>query len=248
MDRQQFITRRDIDRSRTLRNIPDLILFLQTLNKGDSKDKILDVGCGYGGLTMLVANYLNIKSIYGVDIDKAVLPAARKKGVKAKSCDVGKDRLPYPNDYFDLVICFGMLDYLPSFDNAISEMHRVLKPGGEIIISLPNLASWNNRISLLLGYQPRDIEVSKKFIVGTHPYYQLTRAGKRPIGHIHTVTIGAFSQLAENFGFETVSIKGFSPEPPKGGIIVRWLDSILKNRTELARRFIWLGKKLKKLK
>ena len=48
--------------------------------------------------------------------------------------------LPFPNNSFDLVICSEVLEHLHEYNDAIKEIHRVLKPGGKFYASVP--ASW----------------------------------------------------------------------------------------------------------
>jgi SAM-dependent methyltransferase len=242
MDVERFVTPRDVVRSRTLLALPELHLALRSLD-ARRRERMLDVGCGYGGLTMAVASSMAISDVHGVDIDDDVLAEAGGKGVAARRCEIGRDPLPYPDEHFDVVTCFGMLDYLPWFDGAMHEMRRVLRTGGEVVVSLPNLGSWHNRLALLFGYQPRDVEVSHTALVGVHPYYLRTSDDRRPSGHIHTVTARAFRELAERLGFETVSICGATPGAPHGALAVRAIDRAFGRRPSLARRFIYLGRK-----
>ena len=80
----------------------------------------------------------------------------------------------------------------------LGEVRRVLKPGGFTLLSIPNLGSWNNRIALLLGYQPRDVEISDRSVVGVFPYYR----DRTPTGHIHTPTLKALTELMDIHGFD----------------------------------------------
>jgi hypothetical protein len=90
------------------------------------------------------------------------------------------------------------MDTLVSFDDLVREMHRVLRPGGYLLVTLPNLASWHNRIALLLGFQPRDVEISSEILPGVVPGY----ADESPAGHIHVPTLRAFLDLMRYHGFE----------------------------------------------
>ncbi|WP_366519222.1 methyltransferase domain-containing protein [uncultured Thermanaerothrix sp.] len=144
--------------------------------------------------------------------------------------------------FFDLVTCFGVLDYFPIFDSVIMEIYRVLKLGGYMCVTLPNLASWHNRICLLMRYQPRDVEVSSKFLVGVHPFY--ARRGDKPVGHIHTVTTRGFLQLTQLFGFRPVCLRGAGPVSRDGiPSYLRIIDRMLSKSPFLARRFVYLAEK-----
>src|SRR5437867_4322044 len=198
----RWITARDHDRSQTTHMLPYLYEALRPL-RGRSLGRLLDIGCGFGGLTRLVADHLRIAEAHGLDVDAVALEEARDKGVVTRRVDIREGRLPFSENSFDLVTCFGVLDYLPDFDPMLREIYRVLQPGGYALISLPNLAGWQNRLFLLLGYQLRDVEVSRERVVGVHRWYA---SDSHPVGHIHTVTVGAFRELMEHHGFHTVRV------------------------------------------
>ena len=154
--------------------------------------------------------------------------------------DMRQGPLPFAESSLDLVTSYGVLDYLPDFDPILREMYRVLRPGGYALISLPNLAGWQNRLSLLLGYQLRDVEVSQEKAAGLHPWYA---SDGHPVGHIHTVTVPAFCELMEHHGFETVRVTGGIPGGRQKSALVRWVDWVLSRRVTLARRFFYLGQR-----
>ena len=143
----RWITGRDYDRSQTTHMLPYLYQALRPL-RGQPLHRLLDIGCGFGGLTRLVSDHLEIGDAHGVDVDAAALEEARDKGVVARQVDIREGRLSFPDTSFDLVMSFGVLDYLPDFDPMLREIYRVLRPGGYVLISLPNLAGWQNRLFL----------------------------------------------------------------------------------------------------
>ena len=235
----QWITARDYDQSQTTHMLPYLYDALRPL-RGQPMRRLLDVGCGFGGLTRLVAEHLGIAQAHGVDVDSGVLEEARSKGVLTEHLDIREDKLPFPEGSFDLVMSFGVLDYLPDLDPILREVHRVLRPGGYALISLPNLAGWQNRLFLLFGYQLRDVEVSREKVVGVHPWYT---GDSRPVGHIHTVTAPAFRELMEHHGFDTVRVTAGVPGGRRKGSLISWIDRLLSRRVGLARRFFYLGQR-----
>jgi hypothetical protein len=81
-------------------------------------------------------------------------------------------------------------------DNLISESFRVLATGGNFILSMPNLGSYINRLALLLGYQPRDVEISSVYHSGILPQY----IGGW-FGHLHSATLRAMKELLALYGF-----------------------------------------------
>ena len=237
--RIDWITTHDRERSATAFGLADLERSLQPL-KSYRPRRILDIGCGYGGLSRFMGETVGAEEIHGIDIDVRILEEAQQKGIHARIVDVETEPLPYDDSSFDLVVSLGMFDYLPSFDGIFREINRVLKQRAHALISLPNLASWHNRLTLLLGYQPRDVEISSEALVGVHPYYR----GDQPSGHIHTATVRAFVELASFHGFTPVRVTAGSwatRSKSRGPLLA--IDRILSKRVTLARRFFYLGAK-----
>jgi SAM-dependent methyltransferase len=233
-----FVTANDRGRSATVSALPDLDRALQELESIEV-EKMLDVGCGFGGLTKLIGEHVRARESHGIDIDVNALAEAEAKGVLARRVDVGTEPLPYRDSNFGLVVSFGMMDYLPTFDPLIREIHRVLTPTGHVLISLPNLGSWHNRLSLLFGYQPRDVEISEETVVGTVSRFR----GDPPTGHIHIPTVRAFVELMEFHGFDTVAVTPGSPITRPTPPLLRMVDRIFARRVGLARRFFYVGRK-----
>lgn len=105
----------------------------------------LDLGCGTGEFIpdLLDRGY----EVNAVDTAEEMI-AAVKERVRAESwqgrvhASVGDAaRLDYPDSHFDAVISVGLLEYVPDVHAVLSEIQRVLKPGGSAVMSVPNLAS-----------------------------------------------------------------------------------------------------------
>ena len=235
--KSRFITVNDLNRSVTAHMSEDVLTFLNCL-RDKKMERMLDIGCGYGGVSMTIAQHLSISEIFGVDIDERVFEEARSKGLIVTKLDAEKEPYPFSNDYFDLITSFGVLEHLSYFDHVFTESFRILKPRGYLLISTPNLASWINRLALLLGYQPRDVEISKKFAVGVSKHY-----GKYAIGHLHTSTLRALKELLVQYGFKIIATKGCKPYVSRLNPILNLIDTIAAIRPSLARRFFVLSKK-----
>ena len=80
------ITDEDLAISATLSDLPSLLKILNFL-KSKNLSSLLDCGCGYGGLTIYVANYLGIREVYGIDIDDERLSISRQKGITTYKVD-----------------------------------------------------------------------------------------------------------------------------------------------------------------
>lgn len=127
---------------------------LRLLTRVRGCETLLDIGCGDGRKTMLYADFLGIPpgKVNGVEAKEQYL---RKGHLFAVSgIDLERDNFPLPDDYFDLVICNQVIEHLKNIFLPLNEAGRVLKPGGYLLIGIPNLAGLHNRLLLLLGRQP----------------------------------------------------------------------------------------------
>jgi SAM-dependent methyltransferase len=238
-DAARWVTDNDRERSRTSHGLGDLRRALDAAPP-EPVTRFLDVGCGYGGLSRLVGEYLGAEEVHGVDIDDRVVPEAVSKGVEVTLQDASAGPLPFEDGSFDGVMTLGMMDYLVSFDGIVRELNRVISDSGWLLVTLPNLASWHNRLALLMGYQPRDVEISSEILAGVAPGY----AGEPPAGHIHIPTVKAFTELMTHHGFETVALLGGRPRMNPTHPLLAGVDRVLSHRPSLARRFYYVGRKV----
>ena len=98
---------------------------------------ILDVACGTGELAKLLLEKNPQQQITGVDISESMLKIACKKLEAYSNVSLLRasvTSLPFDNDSFDLIICANAFHYFENPELALTEMKRVLKPQGEIII------------------------------------------------------------------------------------------------------------------
>jgi len=91
--------------------------------------RILDNGCGIGHF----AEFLGGFDVIGLDISTEMLKYARKRYKKVVQGDA--QNLPFPNEYFDTVLARSLLHHLPDPYQGVSEICRVLVPGGRVIFS-----------------------------------------------------------------------------------------------------------------
>jgi len=102
-------------------------------------DVVLDLGCGEGFLISLMPNLP--KKIVGVDISNIALNRAKKilKGKRNIELHWGDaENLEFPNGTFNKIICSELLEHVPRPKKVITEIHRVLKNNGLLIISIPD--------------------------------------------------------------------------------------------------------------
>jgi len=105
-------------------------------NKLEPGSKILDVGCGTGHLAAELTR--RGYQTWGTDIAEAMVQYARAH-YDPDRFQVGDiERIAFPDNTFDGIVCLGVVEYLASDDAALREMWRVLRPGGFAVITTPS--------------------------------------------------------------------------------------------------------------
>lgn len=150
---------------------------LEALARRWGGGRLLNLGCGHG------ADFLPFKEgfeLYGVDFSTEMIKMARKYAAKfnlslnLKVADVTK--LPYPDEVFDRAIAVATYHHLSGKEarfKAIRELKRVLKPGGEVFITV-----WNHR-QPRFWLRPKEVTVPWRQKGETvHRYYYLFSYGE----------------------------------------------------------------------
>lgn len=120
---------------------------------------LLDVGCWDGELSERCGAALGAGRILGVEVYEEPALAAERRGLEVARVDLEAARFPWEDESVDVVVCNQVLEHLKNVWLPMTEMHRVLRPGGHAVLSVPNLASLHNRVLLALGRQPTSIRV-----------------------------------------------------------------------------------------
>ena len=190
---------------------------LRYLPKGEEGRSILDVG-GMNG--MLAEAYMEIwnYSLVGM-LDMAIKQDSveyeasdgRICRIEKRSCNIELETWPFETESFDAVASMAVFEHLifdPMF--AMSELSRVTKPGGHLLMTVPNVVS-NECLKLLLNQQ--------------QPGYMRSylacalESGKRDVetiynlGHFHEYTQQEIKSLAEAAGFDVIRLDGYSCRP-----------------------------------
>ena len=100
-----------------------------------SQQKILDIGCGDGVLLSLISQKTKSRR-FGLDLDQASLDYAKTK-VKAKFIQGSAGKIPFKNNFFDLVLATEIIEHLSQPEFMLQETYRVLKPQGKMILTTP---------------------------------------------------------------------------------------------------------------
>ena len=99
--------------------------------------RILDAGCGNGRYTKNILHWADADAfITAFDLSQSMLRRARRHLKTARVSHVAADvtRLPYPDEWFDCVVCGWMLEHLPDPAPGLRELARVLQPGGKMLL------------------------------------------------------------------------------------------------------------------
>jgi SAM-dependent methyltransferase len=190
----------------------------------------LDLACGRGYLLDLLADR-GLTGLAGVDVfDDVASPRWRYD-----LADV-TGRLPHPDGAFDCVIAGEIIEHVPNPDALLREIRRVLRPGGTLVLSTPNLVSWANRILVPLGVQPLATETSSELALGR--YLRVLGQGNMVQGHLKVFTWRALAEIHERYGFRIrrrIGVPAFFPWP------VSLLDRLLARIVPLASGLVYVS-------
>jgi glycosyltransferase involved in cell wall biosynthesis/SAM-dependent methyltransferase len=186
---------------------------LQITPPGGPEDRILEMGA-YLQITPALRSKLGYGTVRGCYYGPAG-EVARRAVVSADgeqfACDVDlfnaeKDAFPYANEYFSTVLCCELIEHLfhdPM--HLMSEVNRILKPGGHLVLTTPNLAALRGISAILQGYHPGFF----------HAYIRPAADGETDARHNREYTPREIHRLLENSGFSIVRLETgpFRDEP-----------------------------------
>lgn len=150
---------------------------------------------------------LKIKELYAhyeiAALDRTELLQERLNavGVQLKTCNLDDEPIPFASDSFDVVIFTEVLEHIfapPS--EVLREVGRILRKGGKLLLSVPNIARLMNRLKLLFGITPLkhpDITMQKNWIHGH--------------GHVHEYTVKEITGLLAACGFQIARMDMLQP-------------------------------------
>jgi methionine biosynthesis protein MetW len=166
---------------------------LQLLKPGA---RLLDIGCWDGRLLELIRHADLFSELYGVDLPFKAVECVKLKGFNAQVVDLNGEPLPFQDEYFDAVMLLAVLEHIFDPYAVIREIHRVLRPGGTLIIDIPNVASFTNRTRILFGRLP---------VTSADPGWDG--------GHLHYFTKYALDQFLLSEGFQITARKSTGGRP-----------------------------------
>lgn len=143
-----------------IRRVSLIISLAQSVINASVKGRGLEIGCGYGYLLFPMALLLPQIQWWAVEhphrahvSEPAYLKMFREYNCELAKVDILREPLPFPDGQFSLATFSEVLEHLPMerVNFILSELGRVIRPGGILIASSPNQASLENRLRLLKG-------------------------------------------------------------------------------------------------
>lgn len=169
---------------------------------------ILDVGCGDGSFLQRLDRALGRPYKYhGVDYSEYKVRKAQDLPYEFRRCNL-EEGIPYGDGTFDLVYSGEVIEHIYNPDYMLEECRRVLKPGGLLVVSTPNLQAWYNRALFFFGVQPIFYEVSTKSTAIGAGIMRRVKLQTLPVGHLRVFNHRGLTDLLENEGFEVLALSG----------------------------------------
>ncbi|MBI4319121.1 MAG: class I SAM-dependent methyltransferase [Chloroflexi bacterium] len=180
-------------------------------------EKVLEVDCGPG----MLASRLREKGavVCATDLSRVAAERARQRGVPVSIVDVDAGDLPFATGTFDAVVSDSAVEHRFYSWRAIQECTRVIRPGGKLIICLPNIAHWRYRVWLLAGRFP---------YIANSPTDEL---------HLRFFTVHDCKKLFTSLGLRVVDVDG------SASLWVQDFYPPLLRRGGLAKLYTWLARK-----
>ena len=174
---------------------------------------VLDVGCG-GGYTCEFLAKRNLK-MHGLDLSHSSIKEAslhaQAQGLKIHYTQGDACALPFPDSHFDVVVCVDVFEHVESPQKAISEIARVLKPGGHLLYDTINrnflskfIVVW--LLEKILRLIPSDTHDPELFITPKEMIEMLSQSNMSTINQSGLIPIG-WSFKNRFFTFVTTPLK-----------------------------------------
>lgn len=208
-------------------------------------NNILDVGCGDGNFSIVIRDACQARVVYGIEATEKGVELAQENGVIASRLDIDSDVFPFEDGSFDAIFAGEIIEHLFDPDHLLDEIYRVLRPGGILVLTTPNLASIHNRIALIFGYQPFPMGISSRLNEGR--MYEPESEQAQSLDHIRVLTLRSLKKLMKIHNIQIIEITGSCASLPKTmrfRTTFQLLDGAFTISPGLSYRVIVEGKKL----
>ncbi|MDP2677812.1 MAG: class I SAM-dependent methyltransferase [Rhodoferax sp.] len=156
-------------------------------------DEHLDIGSGHGELIEILRTEELVKHSCACDYTADLM---KLQDVKIQVADLNQQALPFDDRSFNLVTCTEVIEHLEHYRETIREMYRVLKPGGTLVLTTPNVLNLKSRVRF--------------FVYGFHnlfgPLHIRESALHSTGGHINPVSYFYLAHSLLDAGFENITL------------------------------------------
>lgn len=207
-------------------------IYLKSLNlKEVIRQKIvLDFGSGYGGRTLWYAR--DAKSVEGIEIESGVVNisneyAKMKKVANARFTLGQETKIAFPDEYFDVIISFDVLEHVKQPDQILGELHRVLKKDGlAIVIYTPYYGMFEHHLNYITLFPALHWFFSPEHLVDVindllcnDPRFQALQLPKQPapelsyhgkrkcLPTLNGLTVREYKKLIQSLDFEIAEFR-----------------------------------------
>ncbi|MEE8526272.1 MAG: class I SAM-dependent methyltransferase [Thermoanaerobaculia bacterium] len=118
--------------------------------------QVLDAGCGDGVFGEMLMRQKGCR-VTGLEISGYARERARKRGVEALPCDISEQVFPVPEASFDAVTMLCCLEHIFDPGHALRQASRAIRPGGKVLVTLPNAVQLRFRLAFLRGRLSKDL-------------------------------------------------------------------------------------------
>lgn len=149
-------------------------------------DRLLDLGCGDGSLIL----HLPVRSriVVGLDRTLAAARAAWARGYQVQCADLNARYIPYRDNVFDAAVCLDVIEHVLDPRHLLSELARVLRPRGVLVLTTPNIRYYGHILTLIRGRFPRTSSDPEGY----------------DGGHLHYFTYADIRHLLRGAGFGSI--------------------------------------------
>ena len=160
--------------------------------EGGPRD-VLDVGCSSGYLARPLTDAG--ARVLGLEIDPDAAAQARSVCAEVVVGDVESMELPFEPESFDVILCGDVVEHLRDPGAALARLRPLLRPGGRLVLTTPNVANWSMRFWLLAGR------------------WRYTERGILDRTHTHLFTRKTLVETVEAAGYRVVTLDHTAPVP-----------------------------------